>query len=83
MPRGVLGWLYSHPPAGEGFEFFNPPHPHHHRPHANDAHLKKIVQSVINIFWYSSIVIDSDRGHCYEHLKKKNFKMKIETVTCI
>ena len=30
-----------------------------------------------------SIVIDSDRGHCYEHLKKNQFPMKIERVTFI
>ena len=31
-----------------------------------------------------SIVIDSDRGHCYGHFKKKNqMAMKIEPVTCI
>ena len=30
-----------------------------------------------------SIVIDSDRGHCYEHLKKNQFMMKIEPVTFI
>ena len=31
-----------------------------------------------------SMVIDSDRGHCYNDLKKKNqFMMKIEHVTCI
>ena len=30
-----------------------------------------------------SIVIDSDSGHCYEHLKKSLFTMKIERVTFI
>ena len=30
-----------------------------------------------------SIVIDSDTGHCYEHLKKNQFTIKIELVTCI
>ena len=25
------------------------------------------------VFFYFSIVIDSDRGHCYEHLKKKMY----------
>ena len=37
------------------------------------------------IFWgVISIVIDSDRGHCYEHFKKINqFTLKIEPVTCI
>ena len=29
------------------------------------------------------IVFDTDRGHCYEHLKKNQFTMKIERVTCI
>ena len=29
-------------------------------------------------FLVISIVIDSDRGHCYEHLKKNQFTMKIE-----
>ena len=32
-------------------------------------------------FLVISIVIDTDRGHCYEHLKK--IKMKIELVTFI
>ena len=39
---------------------------------------KEVVESVINIFLVISIVIDSGRGHCYVHLKKK-----IERVTCI
>ena len=30
-----------------------------------------------------SIVIDFDRGHCYEHLKKNQITMKIEPVACI
>ena len=30
-----------------------------------------------------SIVIDSDRGHCYEHFKKNQITMKIEPVTSI
>ena len=30
-----------------------------------------------------SIVIDPDRGHCYEHLKKNQIKMEIEPVTYI
>ena len=30
-----------------------------------------------------SIVIDCDRGHCYEHLKKNRIPMKIEPVTYI
>ena len=30
-----------------------------------------------------SIVIDSDGGHYYEHLKKNQFMMKIELMTCI
>ena len=34
-------------------------------------------------FLIISIVIDSDRGHCYKHLKKIQFTMKIEPVTCI
>ena len=34
-------------------------------------------------FLVISIVIDSDRGHCYEHLKKKQFTMKIERMSCI
>ena len=29
------------------------------------------------------MVIDSDRGHCYEHFKKNQFMTKIEHVTCI
>ena len=29
------------------------------------------------------IVIDCDRGHYYEHLKKNQIRMKIEPVTCI
>ena len=28
-------------------------------------------------------IIDSDRGHCYNHLKKNQFTMKIERMTCI
>ena len=35
------------------------------------------------VFLDFSIVIDSDRGHCYEHLKKNQIMMKIEPVTCI
>ena len=46
-----------------------------------NAHVKGIVDSVINIFFVFSIVIDSNRGNCYQHLKKK--MMKIEPVTCI
>ena len=34
-------------------------------------------------FLVISFVIDSDRGHCYEHLKKNQITMKIEPVTCI
>ena len=34
-------------------------------------------------FLVSSIVIDSDRGHCYEYLKKNQITMKIEPVTYI
>ena len=39
--------------------------------------------AVISSFLVISIVIDSYRGHCYEHLIKKKFTMKIERVTCI
>ena len=38
-----------------------------------------VISSILAI----SIVIDSDRGHCYENLKKKIFTMKIELMTCI
>ena len=34
-------------------------------------------------FLESSVAIDSDRGHFYEHLKKKSLEMKIEPVACI
>ena len=34
-------------------------------------------------FLVLSIVIDSDRGHCYEHFKKNQITMKIEPVTYI
>ena len=37
--------------------------------------------TVIKGFWSLSIVIDSDRGHSYECLKKNQFTMKIEHVT--
>ena len=32
-----------------------------------------------------SIVIDTDRGHCYEHFQKKKYQImiKIEPLTCI
>ena len=39
--------------------------------------------TIISSFLIVSIVIDSDRGHCYEHLNKNQFMMKIEPVTCI
>ena len=39
----------------------------------------EVISSILVI----SIVVDSDRGHCYEHLKKNQFTMKIERVTCI
>ena len=35
---------------------------------------------VIRGFWIISIVIDSDRAHSYERLKKTQFRMKIERV---
>ena len=28
---------------------------------------------VISVFLVISIINDSDRGHCYEHLKKNNY----------
>ena len=39
-------------------------------------------------FWVISIVIDSDRGHCYEHYDivtsiVTSITMKIERMTCI
>ena len=49
----------------------------------NLLHLRGLYGSNYQIL-VVSIVIDSDGGHCYEHLKKKNlFVMKIERVTFI
>ena len=44
---------------------------------------KGIVDQVIRSFFATSIVIDSDTGQRYEHLKKKQITMKIEPITCI
>ena len=39
--------------------------------------------AVIRGFWVISIVIDSDRGHSYEHLKKKSIYDENWTRECL
>ena len=45
-------------------------------------HLRPPYESVRQksaVFLVISMVIDSDRGHCYEHLKKMNFRRKLSS----